>query len=306
MSLRNVLLSLVTYDNDYQRAQADAAQSAAVANGLQVEIQYAENDAVLQVQQILRALQQKQRHFDAIISEPVGTSMEQAARLASSCGVVWGVLNHDAAYISALRRNSTATQFEVTNNHYEIGRIQAQQAAALLPMGGVVLYIEGPATGGAARLRTEGMLATKPHNVELKILKGDWTQASARRAITNWLSLSTSRKLGIGAIICQNDAMALGVREAIEKNLSGHELDLWLALPLTGCDGLPGGGQDFVKRGLLTATISVLPNAGVAVELVAKALRGEPIPEKTVGVVASLPAIEKLRDQYRNLTAFSY
>jgi ABC-type sugar transport system substrate-binding protein len=293
--ISNVLLSLVTRDNDYQCAQAEAAESAARANGLHLEIQYAENDAVLQVQQILRALQQKQRQYDAIIAEPVGTSMEQAARLAASSGIVWGILNHDTGYVSVLRRTSKAALFEVTNDHSEIGRIQGRQMAALLPDGGVALYIEGPSTGGAARLRTEGMMSAKPANVEIKILKGDWTQASAQRSVTSWLSLGTSRKLGIAAVICQNDAMALGVREALDKALNGTERQQWLSLPITGCDGLPGGGEDLVKLGILAATIAVPPNSGVAMALAAKALKGETIPERTVAPVSSFPKIEKLR-----------
>ncbi len=294
MSLPEVLLSLPTDDNDYQRAQAEAAKSAARVHGLNVEIQYAENDAVLQVQQILKALQTKQQRYSAIVVEPVGTSMEQAARLASASGVAWGILNHDTSYISELRRSSKSALFEVTNNHYEIGRIQAQQVAALLPQGGVALYIEGPSTGGAARLRTDGMMSLKPANVELKILKGDWTQANMRKSIANWLGIRTSRSLGVEAVICQNDAMALGVREAFDNALSGEERDAWLNLPVTGCDGLPSGGQELVKRKILTATIVVPANAGVAMELLAKSLRGEPIPEKTVGVVSSFPEIEKL------------
>ncbi len=297
MSLPEVLLSLPTNDNDYQRAQAETAKSAAHNHGLRIDIQYAENDAVLQVQQILKALQQKDLRYAAIIAEPVGTSMEQAARLASASGVAWGILNHETTYISALRRSSKSALFEVTNNHYEIGRIEGQQVAALLPQGGVALYIEGPSTGGAARLRTEGMMSAKPSNVELKILKGDWTQANTRRSVANWLGIRTSRSLGVAAVICQNDAMALGVREAFENTLSGAERDTWLKLPMTGCDGLPSGGQELVKRKILTATIVVPPNAGVAMELLAKSLRGEPIPEKTVGVVSSYPEIEKLHQR---------
>jgi ABC-type sugar transport system substrate-binding protein len=304
MALHNVLLSLVTDDNDYQRAQAEVAQAAAQAHGLHVEVQYSENDAVLQVQRILTELQAKQRRFDAIISEPVGTSMEQAARLAANLGVAWGILNHDATYISTLRRGAKATQFEVTNNHFEIGRLQGQQAAAILPNGGVALYLEGPATGGAARLRTEGMMAAKPANVELKILKGDWTKGSASNCVARWLSLGTSRKLGIAAAICQNDAMALGVRDAFDNALTGAEREQWLSLPLAGCDGLPAGGQDLVKSGILTATIVVPPNTGIAIELLAKSFNGEQVPEKTVGVFSSYPSINELRE-YRGVAVNS-
>jgi ribose transport system substrate-binding protein len=306
MPIHNVLLSLVTRENDYQHAQAEEAQAAAAAHGLHLEIQYADNDAVLQVQQILSALQLKQRQFDAIISEPVGTSMEQAARLAASSGVIWGILNHDTNYIAALRRTARATQFELTNDHFEIGRIQGYQVAALLPDGGTALYIEGPSTGGAARQRTEGMMSTKPQNVELKVLRGDWTQASARRSVGSWLSLGTSRKLGIAAVICQNDAMALGVRDAFDKGLSGAERDQWLSLPVTGCDGLPGGGQELVKLHVLAATITVPPNAGAAIGLAAKALKGEAIPDRTVSPVSSFPSIEKLRNYRDSILATSH
>jgi ABC-type sugar transport system substrate-binding protein len=232
--------------------------------------------------------------------------MEQAARLASASGVAWGILNHDTSYIADLRRSSKSALFGVTNNHYEIGRIQGRQVAALLPQGGVALYIEGPSTGGAARLRTDGMMSAKPANVELKILKGDWTQANMRKSVTNWLGIRTSRSLGVAAVICQNDAMALGAREAFESTLTGAERDTWLKLPMTGCDGLPTGGQELVKRRILTATIVVPANAGVAMELLAKSLRGETIPEKTVGVVSSYPEIEKLHHRRAMAVSSTY
>ena len=297
MSLHSVLLSLVTEDNDYQRAQADAARSAAIATGMQVEIQYAENDAVLQVQQVIKAVQQKPKRHDAIIVQPVGTSMEQAARLATASGFAWGILNYETTYVSPLRRTSDAVVFEVTNNQVEIGRIQAKQVTALLPQGGVALYIEGPSTGTAAGRRAEGMRSALPANVELRILKGDWTREKTRKSVESWLALSTSRKLGIGAVICQNDAMAMGVREAIENTLFGAERERWLSFPITGCDGLPNGGQELVKRGILAATIIIPPNAGTAVKLFAGSLKGQSIPEKTICVASSYPPEEQLRSR---------
>jgi ABC-type sugar transport system substrate-binding protein len=108
--------------------------------------------------------------------------------------------------------------------------------------------------------------------------------------------LGTSRKLGVAAVICQNDAMALGVRDAFDSSMNGAERDQWLSLPITGCDGLPAGGQELVKRGILTATIVVPANAGMAMELAAKALNNQQVPEKTIGVVSSYPSVEKLRE----------
>jgi len=46
------------------------------------------------------------------------------------------------------------------------------------------------------------------------MLKGDWTERSAHNAAKSWLSLGSSRDLKIQAVICQNDAMAMGARKA--------------------------------------------------------------------------------------------
>ena len=303
MPIRNVLLSLITEDNDFQRAQAEGAQTAANANGFNLEIVYSEGEAVLQVQKILRALQQKPCKYDAIISEPVGTTMETAAKLAATSNVAWGILNHDCDYISMLRRMSKATAFEVSNDHVGIGRIQAAQTKALLPDGGLVMYVQGPMTGGAAPLRMEGMMAAKPHNIELRPIKGDWTRASTRRSFANWLTLSTSRKLKVGAIICQNDAMALGVRDAIEATFSGAERQFWLGIPMTGVDGLADGGISYVQRDILAATVVVPNNAQLAIELLAKVNRGLPIPERTLCDCNSYPPVEKLREHHFTMSA---
>jgi len=53
----NVLVSLVTDDNDYQLEQAASAQAAAVKLGARVQIVYSGNDAVQQTQQILSFIQ---------------------------------------------------------------------------------------------------------------------------------------------------------------------------------------------------------------------------------------------------------
>jgi len=67
----------------------------------------------------------------------------------------------------------------------------------------------------ATQLRTKGMLSTKPSGVELKNAQGrlDRTQR-AHNAAKSWLSLGSSRDLKIQAVICQNDAMAMGARKA--------------------------------------------------------------------------------------------
>ncbi|PYV70188.1 MAG: hypothetical protein DMG97_19890 [Acidobacteria bacterium] len=57
MKKLKVVLSLTTRDNDYQIEQAAAAQEMADRLNLDLEILYAENDAILQSQQLLNIIQ---------------------------------------------------------------------------------------------------------------------------------------------------------------------------------------------------------------------------------------------------------
>jgi ABC-type sugar transport system substrate-binding protein len=89
----NVLVSLITQENDYQLEQAAAAQLAATSIGAEVQIIYANNDAVQQTQQILQFIQNPSKRPDAILVEPVGMGMPQVAKAAVSAGIAWVVLN---------------------------------------------------------------------------------------------------------------------------------------------------------------------------------------------------------------------
>jgi ABC-type sugar transport system substrate-binding protein len=91
-------------------------------------------------------------------------------------------------------------------------RRAGEQIAAILGNTGCVLYIEGP-SGDVAKLRSKGMLSTKPGSVDVKTVKGDWTQKGGHHVIKSWLSLSTSRQLHVSMIACQNDDMAIGARQ---------------------------------------------------------------------------------------------
>jgi ribose transport system substrate-binding protein len=209
-----ILVSLTTNENDYQAEQAISAEQAARKFGVDVQILYADNDAINQSTQILKAIQAtEEERPDAIVFEPVGgTALPQVARAAASAGIGWGVLNRDANYISDLRQSSKAPIFAVSSDHVEIGRIQGRQCAALLPRGGTILYIQGPSENSAAKERALGMQESKPANIQMTILKGQWTEESAQRAVRSWLKLTTSHKASIDLLAAQDDSMAIGAR----------------------------------------------------------------------------------------------
>jgi len=295
MEKLSVVVSLITEQNDYQREQAASAQAAAAKVGASVQIIYANNDAVQQTQQILQFIQEPSKRPDAIIVEPVGTGMPQVAKAAVSAGIAWGVINSRVDYLEDLRRRALVPVFSMLSDHEEIGRIQGQQIAAILGDEGRVLYIEGPAVGDVARMRSKGMMASKPQKVSVKTLKGDWTQRSGYNAIRSWLSLSTSRELHIGMVACQNDDMAIGARHAFEEISDTKERDQWLTLPITGCDSVPKAGQSWVRQGRLAATIYSPPLVGDAIQLLATSRMGGTQPEeRTMVAPSSFPALGEL------------
>ena len=300
MAKIRILVSLTTNDNDYQIEQAQSAELAAKEAGVTAEIIYADNDAINQSTQILRAIQAApEDRPNAIVFEPVGsTALPQVARAAAAAGIGWAVLNRDASYIEELRKTSSAPIFAISSDHAEIGRIQGRQFAALLPRGGTVLYIQGPSENSAAKDRTLGMQEAKPANLQIIALRGQWTEESALRSVRSWLKLSTSQKATIDVVGAQDDSMAMGARKAFEEMPNEMERERWLKIPFTGCDGLPKTGQSWIRSGLLAATVLVPPNAGQAIEMFVQAIQQKKRPpERVLTVPTSIPALTALKPQ---------
>src|SRR6266850_1567191 len=229
------LISLTTDDNDYQIEQAQSAEQAARNLGVEAQILYANNDAITQSTQILKAVQAAENlRPDAIIFEPVGgTALPQVARAAVSAGIE----------------------------------------------------------------RTLGMQETKPSNIHVTLLKGQWTEESAQRSVRSWLKLTTSQKAAIDVVGAQDDSMAIGARKAFQE-LNESEQERWLKLPFTGCDGLPKTGQSWVRSGLLAATIFVPPNSGQAIEMLVQTLQQKkPLPERALTTAVSIPSLQELKSR---------
>jgi ribose transport system substrate-binding protein len=296
MKKLSFLVSLTNNENDYQQEQAAAAEKAARRLGVDLQIVYADNDAVLQSQQLLHFIQgAASSRPDAIVFEPAGgTGFPQVARAAVAADIGWVILNHEADYLHALRQSCQVPVFSISSDHDGIGKIQGKQFAKLLPEGGSILYIEGPASSGAARERTAGMNSTKPANIRVKSLRANWTEESAYRAVTSWLRLRTSKETAIDLVGAQDDSMAAGARKAF-GDLLENERERWLKLPFTGCDGLPKTGQSWVRSGLFAATIYVPPNTDLALEMLTAAIRtGSQPPEVKLTVAQSIPALEEI------------
>ncbi len=303
MKKLNFLVSLTNNDNDYQQEQAAAAEKTARRLGVDVKIIHANNDALAQSQQLLHYVQDSSvTRPDAIMFEPAGgTAFPQVARAAAAAGIGWVVLNYEVDYILELRRSYKVPIFSITSNHEEVGKIQGKQFAALLPNGGTVLYIEGPANSAAAKERTVGMNRTKPANIQVKTMRANWTEDSAYRTVSSWLRLSTSQESRIDLVAAQDDSMAMGARKAFSE-IPMSDRARWMKIPFTGCDGMPKTGQAWVRNGTLAATIFIRQNTDLALEMLVEAIsKGAPLPEQKVTDPESVPSLADLADSAAKL-----
>ncbi|HYW98575.1 MAG TPA: substrate-binding domain-containing protein [Candidatus Elarobacter sp.] len=301
MTTLRFLVSLITKDNDYQMEQAADAKAAAAELDVEAQIIYANDDAITQSTQLLKAIQaEPSLRPSGILVEPVGaTSFPQVAKTAAGTGIGWAILSRHAEYAIELRKTARSPVFSVSADQVEVGRIQGRQVAALLPRGGSILLIQGPSLSSVSRERYTGLQELLAPNVHVTTLRGRWTEESAHQSVCSWLRLMAAQRLRIDLIVAQNDAMGIGARKAIDETIPDPERDQWLSIPIIGCDGVPRTGQAWVRTGQLAATVIVPPNTGEAMTLMAKALRsGTAVPEHSFTASAPFPAIEKLAPRH--------
>ncbi len=275
-----VAVSLLAEDQEFQRMQALDARAAGVRAGFEVNVTFSENSAILQIQQLYKFIHapEAERPKAIIVETVVGEGLERVARAAARAGIGWILINRKVGYLATLRAEYPSLPIAaVSTDQEEIGRIQARQFLALVPSGrGLVLYVQGPPDTSAAQDRLRGAeRGLAGTGMEMKIIDGLWTESSGQDAVKRWLRLKSSEGLFPSVIGCQNDAMAVGARHALASVPDRPEL---ARVPLTGCDGLPDGGQRLVADGHLAATVITPSNTGPSVELVATALRTKQAP----------------------------
>jgi ABC-type sugar transport system substrate-binding protein len=291
---QKVVVGLLSKQQEFQLLQARDAEAAARRHDLEVEIVYADMNPLEQIHQLFHFIHApaEERPAAIVVETVVGEGLERVARNAVQAGIGWVLLNRKVPYLTEMReRHPEALVAAVGTDQLEVGRIQGRQFRILLPTGGNVLYIEGPADTSVAQERLQGAEeATAGTGIELRVVSGHWTEASGEKAVRSWLRLKSSDTLPPDLVGSQNDAMAVGARRAIEGLVPERA-----GVPFTGCDGLPEGGQRMVREGTLAATIVTPPNTGPAIDLVASRLRGEPVPAEVTLKPVSYPDEAELR-----------
>jgi len=291
---RKLVASFFTVGQEYQALQSTDLRSTAEGCGFTVEVLDAGDNAVLQIQQLFRFIHapEDERPLALVVQTRVPDGLERVARNAAAAGIGWVLLNRTAPYLQALRQEHPRLALSaVTTDHLEIGRIQGRQFRALLPRGGSVLYVQGPPETAAAQARLQAMQeGIGGAGLEVKVVPAEWTEASGEKAVAGWLRLKTSELFKPALVGCQNDALALGARKALQAYRPE-----WARVPFTGCDGLPEGGQRLVSVKQLAATIVVASCGGPAIGLLERAVRtGQPPPPVLVIPPRSFPPVEEL------------
>lgn len=289
-------------DTLYLRAQVDAARATADRVGANLEVLNAGMDAVTQGQQLLSLVQSRPEvRPDAILVEPVSASgLPRVAEAAVAAGIGWVVSNGEVDYLGLLRRNAKVPVFVVSQNHVDVGRIQGRQIGAIVPDGGSVLYLRGPAMSWWATKRFEGLENAKPRNVEVKSLKVQGlAENDANKAVTSWLSLSRARAEDTKLIMAQNADSIIGVMKALETNTSASDRVKWLAIPRAGL-GTSSRVRPLVAQGVLTAAVVTSLTLDKAVEMLARAMtEGKQPQEQTFVEAHSYPTLEELAKNWK-------
>jgi serine/threonine protein kinase/ABC-type sugar transport system substrate-binding protein len=272
-------------DGEYQEVLRQDFLDAGRRHGFPVRVFRAGNDSEKQVTQIQDCLREPaDRRPTVVMVSPVReVPLLSTAYLAARQGVGWVVLSRWWDYVNNLRAEFVDLPvFAVVADQKEAGRIQGRQIRALLPAGGELVYIQGPlGTSSAVRRHAGIQEILRGSSIEIFTVHSDWTLAGGARAMLDWARVFQKRKLPRFIVAAQNDAMAMGARDAMQMIAveRGGSTD---GVSFCGCDGSPDYGQRLVTEGKLASTVVLPSSSGRAIAELALLLRGGPRPPATI------------------------
>ncbi len=283
-------------ENNYLSEQAAAAKATAERLNLDVEILNALSDPVAQSQQLLEIIQSRSgARPDGIIAEPVtNAALPRVAEAAVNAGMAWVISNAQVDYLGQLRKIAKAPVFALSQDNIEIGRTQGRQLAALLPKGGSILYLRGPASNSLATQRNEGIQSATPGTIQIKTLKIQWTEENAYKSVTSWLRLQTVHADNTHLVVSQNIDFIMAARRAFQDCTQGAERAKWLSVPYVAA-GVPRQVKPLVDNGTLAAAVVTSLTTDVALEMLVKGIQSGSQPaEHTFLRATSYPELELL------------
>ena len=236
-----IVVSLTSADQEYQALQGEDAREAGRRLGVDVEVLFAEDNAVLQIQQLFRFVHAPEGERPAALL--VHTRVRRRPRAGRPQRRPGRRRLVPAQPHRTLRRRPAERVPDDSRSRrsppttLEIGRIHARQLERLCPDGSprpLRAGARGDARGPAASRGLRGG-ACAGGSYDLKVVNGEWTAASAEKAITAWLRLQDLGPLPArGRRLPERQHGARGA----QKPSSGLRPE-WGRVPFLGCDGLP-------------------------------------------------------------------
>jgi ABC-type sugar transport system substrate-binding protein len=277
--------------NHFQLLQEETALAEGRRLDLDIEVAYAPGFDQLRV--LKRRLMDAASPVDAVVTEPASTStMDLVLReLKGKTGLMilsaWGpsVEQSAAVWGSGLPLGTVST------DHTAVGKIQGRQVKTLLPGGGRMLCVAGPARSSAAQHRLEGLKSQLTDDVELhEISAGQWTESDGIVAFNDWYRVAKAGDPVVQVVAGGNDELALGARRACEAlGDAGHRRAL-LEAKFLGVDGCPTFGERLVAEGALSASIVTPANTGLALNHLARFwTKATPVPLRSFTEARPLP-----------------
>ena len=253
-------LSISTLNNPFFVELKAGAQAAAKAEGADLTVTDAQNDASQQTNQLQNFTSQ---NVDAIIINPVDSDAAKASVKAAN--------NADIPVVAADRGvNGAEIGTTVASDNVAGGRQAAAEIAKLLGGKGKIVVLQGVAGTSASRDRGKGFAEGLKDYPGIKVAAkqpADFDRAKGLDVMTNLLQANPN----INGVFAENDEMALGAIKALGSKAGK-------SVKVVSFDGIPDG-LAAVKDGTLSATVAQQPRelGKLAVENAVKLAKGQDV-----------------------------
>ncbi|WP_027953930.1 MULTISPECIES: ribose ABC transporter substrate-binding protein RbsB [Halobacillus] len=266
-------LSVSTLNNPFFVSMKDGVEKEAEAQGMDVVVVDAQNDAAKQVSDVEDLIQQG---VDVLLINPTDSSaVSTAVQSANSLGIPVVTLDRSS------EKGEVATL--VSSDNAKGGRMAAEYIVEQLGEDAKVAELEGVPGASATRERGSGFhtVADEQLNVTAK-QTANFDRTEGLNTMENILQGNPD----LEAVFAHNDEMALGAYQAIQS--SGRDV------LVVGFDGNEDA-MTSIQNGNLSATVAQQPEqiGSLAVQAGADVLQGEEV-EETIPVPLKLVTTENI------------
>ncbi|MYL39631.1 ribose ABC transporter substrate-binding protein RbsB [Halobacillus litoralis] len=266
-------LSVSTLNNPFFVSMKDGVEKEAEAQGMDVVVVDAQNDAAKQVSDVEDLIQQG---VDVLLINPTDSSaVSTAVQSANSLGIPVVTLDRSS------EKGDVATL--VSSDNAKGGKMAAEYMVDQLGEGAKVAELEGVPGASATRERGSGFHTVADEQLDVTAKQtANFDRTEGLNTMENILQGNPD----LEAVFAHNDEMALGAYQAIQS--SGRDV------LVVGFDGNEDA-MTSIRNGSLSATVAQQPEqiGSLAVQAGADVLQGEEV-EETIPVPLKLVTKENI------------